>query len=289
MPPKLSLSSFRALYHALEDGKAPVEQLLEAALQQLPKYIEGLEKDRVPGAPQPNSHQLSLWYAASRVNDLLLVPLQNHISFPNRPEIPQYRNHVELTEDTYRHWWEALGFAVAQQSNYHPFWHELVQIIEDEALAVPVQIERVFWPVLTFGQLLFSRAGVQVRTQPGFFVKEQAENYRLFQTFHRVWRPTDDLSIGWGHNSQWATDFRRDYATETGYWFNADGPCDLTSGTLPLVGDDGDSYCDDDLTYAEHVELLVNRCLVRTPKPDKDYSIFDCRLFVRYENAERLR
>lgn len=248
-----------------------------------------LEKDRVLSGPQTHSHQLSLWYAASRVNDLLLVPLQNTITFPYRPEPPIYRNHVELTEDAYRHWWEALGFAVAEQTSYHPFWHELVQVIEDEALTVPIQIERVFWPALTFGQLLFSRAGVQVRTQPGFFIKEQAENYRLFQTFHRVWRVTEDLSQGWGHNSQWATDFRRDYATEAGYWFNADGPCDLTPGTLPLVGDDGDSYCDDALTYDEHVELLVNRCLVRTPKPDTSYSIEECRLFVPYENAECLR
>lgn len=228
--------------------------------------METLEKDRVPGASERHSHQLSLWYAASRVNDLLLVPLQNTIAFPDSREPSSYRNHA----------------------SYHPFWHELVQVIEDESLPVPVQIERVFWPALTFGQLLFSRAGVQVRTQPGFFVKEQAENYRLFQTFHRVWRPTEDLSQGWGHNSQWATDFRRDYATEAGYWFNIDGPCDLTPGTLPLIGDDGDSYCDDDLTYDEYVELLVNRCLVRTPKPDTSYCIEDCRLFVPYENANQL-
>jgi hypothetical protein len=34
-------------------------------------------------------------------------------------------------------------------------------------------------------------------------------------------------SFGWGHNSQWKTDFRRDYLTADSYQFNVDAETDI--------------------------------------------------------------
>jgi hypothetical protein len=35
------------------------------------------------------------------------------------------------------------------------------------------------------------------------------------------------VSHGWGSNSQWGTDFRRDYVTDEAYVYNVDGTIDL--------------------------------------------------------------
>src|SRR6266550_1650701 len=91
---------------------------------------------------------------------------------------------------------------------YSPFFHEIV---------------RQFWPGLMFGSMMFARAGVGVRCHPTILRKDVAETSPMYFTYSRRRRLTVDLSMGWGHNSQWRTNFRRDYVDGDVYHFNVDG------------------------------------------------------------------
>jgi len=51
----------------------------------------------------------------------------------------------------------------------------------------------------------------------------------LYFTYLRRSRPTCDLSHGWGSNSQWSTDFRRDYAGGGMLHHNVDGVATLSA------------------------------------------------------------
>jgi hypothetical protein len=78
----------------------------------------------------------------------------------------------------------------------------------------------------------------------------------LHEVFLRRYRATSDLSLGWGTNSQWKTDFRRDYLTATAYQLNVDAE-DLSSERW---------YAPPPLTEAERRDVIRHRCLVRRPE-----------------------
>jgi hypothetical protein len=103
------------------------------------------------------------------------------------------------------------------------------------------------------GPLVIARAGVVA----GGFVKEIAESSTLYWAYYRANRRTEDLSRGWGHNSQWRTALRRDYLLGGIAYYNVDA--------RPA----GPPH-DEDLTAAEKLELLRHRCFVRCPKRHDD-------------------
>jgi hypothetical protein len=152
-----------------------------------------LERHRyVDGTPWPlpnkDAWELSEFYALSRVNDDLLLPFQGD---PDS-EVPP-----SLTQEAYARFFEALGFEPFSERPYSPFHHEIVAVAE-AADAVAITVERVVWPGLLFGQLLFSRAGVQIRCPPGTFDVPATEGSTLYWAHRRLRRPTMDLSVGWG-------------------------------------------------------------------------------------------
>ena len=59
-----------------------------------------------------------------------------------------------------------------------------------------------------------------------------------------------DLSHGWGHNSQWRTDFRRDYIADGHLHYNVDA--------------DPSARSNDDLDDRDRLDLLRYRCSIRT-------------------------
>jgi len=101
------------------------------------------------------------------------------------------------------------------------------------------------------GCMMFCRAGVTVRGGTHFIEKNIAETSKIYFTFRRNNRPYEDLSHGWGHNSQWRTDFRRDYVTDSEFYYNVDN-------NVELVFPD------------QRIELLTNRCLIRSINPTCD-------------------
>ncbi|WP_147256536.1 hypothetical protein [Pseudonocardia hierapolitana] len=114
-----------------------------------------------------------------------------------------------------------------------PFHHEIFAVVSDES-APAATVEDVLWPGHWYGDLLFSRAGVRVRA-PGHLIDPvTATTSTLYFTFRREPRRTNDLSHGWGSNSQWGTEFPRFYSDAEGLHLNWDGRIDIgTDGPVP--------------------------------------------------------
>lgn len=209
------------------------------------------------GRNQVNEEMLDdLWtlYAFSRVSDFLLLPYQNGThdgSFWTGPAISSDERVAFFT---------ALGLERIDTPDFHPFYHEIVVVDQATDAANPISVVDELWPGFMLGHLLICRAGVHVRGGADFILKDIAESSTLYWAHQRKNRPYRDLSQGWGHNSQWRTEFRRDYTNGRDFVYNADGTRDAR---LP-------DPKREDLSPDERVELLINRCFVRTPEPDDD-------------------
>lgn len=206
-------------------------------------------------------------YAPFRVASILLLRFQS----PRKPGEDWPGPPITLAE--FQRFWEACGFRAAQESAFHPFYHEIVAVQPAADSAAPVEIVRECWPALLLGEMLFLRAGCVVRGGRDHVVPEIAERSHLYWTFCRRDRPCSDPSCGWGHNSQWRTAFRRDYRTAAGFHFNVDG---TPVERAPLDPQEE--------TPVETLrELIRFRALVRTAVPDDSdfypypYSCFEPR------------
>ena len=225
--------------------------------------------------------ELWQWYALSRVSDRLLIGIQAGDDFyrlpQHREEAPPlgewWRNSV-VTAEQYAEFFAALGLTPFEGLPFSPFYHEVVEVVEDPHLTGGPVVERVFWPGLNFGKMLFARAGVSVRCPPGFYRKDIAENSCLYFAYLRLHRKTQDLSDGWGSNSQWGTKFRRDYDSDGVFRYNVDGrhPLGLK---YEASFHPKELRPDDDLTPEERVELLTHRSFVRCHKDDRDCWPYD--------------
>jgi hypothetical protein len=219
--------SFRELYEEIRDyegGDVYAGVVRRHALDEERRWLEAFGMRR--GKPIPEAAAEELWqlYALSRVVDVL-------------------RLDADISE-----FMESLGLQRIEQGAFHPFFHEVVSI--GDAFAE-------VWPGYMLGPLVIARAGV-VATG---FVKEVAEHSTMYWAYRRANRPTEDLSMGWGSNSQWRTSFRRDYLLDGMLYYNVDGR--------------GGRGIDDDLDAAEKLELLRHRCFVRCRKRHDDRWPYD--------------
>ena len=279
------IPSFKALFHALEvyEGAHAYEEVLlpwlpraQEAMAKLGQYGDPVAMAWRRGDSDPcRGNDLSYYsclqhlYALSRVSDLLLVPFEpvrlellRDTIRDGEPWLPS----AVLTEDERRAWWQALGMSpIPETQPFHPFYHEIVAVEQAEDPTEPISVTATLWTGFLLGQMLFARAGVAVRGGREHIVKEIAETSRLYWTYWRNNRRASDASHGWGHNSQWATDFRRDYATHEAYYYNVDGNID---GPIPLL--DADGRVDPEATTEElsprgALEIMRHRCLVTEP------------------------
>ena len=189
------------------------------------------------------------FYALHRVNELLLLSFQEGSA--------EGTSVAKITMDEYIRFWTKLGFEVVNQTEFHPFFHEIYKVEQCEDEDYQPEIIKVQWPCLMFGELLFSRAGVWIRVGSNRIDKKTAENSTLYWSHRRNHRPYTDLSQGWGHNSQWSTSFRMDYWNKEMLYYNMN--CD--EGLIPE---------DDELSYDQRMEVLKHRCFV------KSQEISDC-------------
>ena len=225
--------------------------------------------------------ELWQWYALSRVSDRLLIGLQAADDFYCSPQqcleaLPEreWRRSSIITGEQYAAFFAALGLTPFYHLLFSPFYHEIVEVVEDPNLTGKPVIDRVFWPGFLFGEMLFTRAGVGVRRPPGFCRKDIAENSCLYFTNRRLHRKTEDLSHGWGSNSQWATKFRRDYDAGGAFHYNVDGEHPLGPHYEASFGPAGQGTYGD-FTLEERVELLTHRSFVRCTKDDRDCWPYD--------------
>jgi hypothetical protein len=208
--------------------------------------------------------QEAMWnlYALSRVNELLLLSFQ---------EGAGESKIAHVTFDEYEAFFAHIGFAVVAPGTFSPFHHEIVQVHQSNQDEEPIGVLEYLWPGLMFGDMQFSRSGVEVIGGRKHVVKDIAEQSTLYFAFRRQHRKTNDLSMGWGSNSQWRTSIRRDYESSGRWIYNADGKNLLN---VPAISEEDR----DGLTHEERVELCKNRCFIITSKQDEDLWPFDDQL-----------
>ncbi len=267
---------YRQLYDDLMDfsGAAVYQDVLAPWIEAHPKERDWLRAfGKRTGDPFPPATIEDLWrlYAVSRVNELLLYRYQ-----PSSADgTPSYES-PELSISDYERFAADLSLEPVPASQFSPFFHEIVTDEPSADSGAPITVVAEYWPALMLGDMMFSRAGVAVRGGSDCVDSEIAASSTIYWAFRRKNRPYHDLSRGWGSNSQWRTSLRRDYRIRGRLHFNVDGKYDLGEGGSLGPNEDG-------LSLAERLELLTNRCFIRTAKPHEGLWPYDGRYSVPIE------
>ncbi|HST83411.1 MAG TPA: hypothetical protein VLL08_16895 [Kineosporiaceae bacterium] len=289
---------FRRLYKGLfePDDHAGVRRYLQSQLQTATDHLSELSPLRTrellpPGGHTGSDEQLSRimkLYALSRVSDWLVESIYQAgeagavFSGTDRPWVHEqldFRGSESDARTLHLEFLSGIGLTVFEHAHtFSPFHHEIVAVVQDPTAAT-VTVEEILWPGFSFGDLLFSRAGVRVRAPQHLIDATAATTSKLYFTHRRHPRPTDDCAVGWGSNSQWATSFDRFYADQEGLHFNWDGPVDI--GDDPPLQRPGVPPNEDPLD--ERREVLLHRCFVtRRPLPNEfDRWPYEDRLSIK--------
>ncbi|MFJ5229843.1 hypothetical protein ACIQBJ_08040 [Kitasatospora sp. NPDC088391] len=215
-------------------------------------------------------------YALSRVADVLALEFQP--PYGDGPVLDGVRMEVAPAERSA--FFVRLGMTeVGAAGGFDPFLHEIAELVPAEDPDAPIELLDVLWPGLTFGELLFVRAGVRVRAGARVAEPGWADGSPMYWAHRRRGRRPVDLSHGWGSHSQWRTSHRMDFRTADGDRWNVVRDSERLSEHRA-----GDGR----LTAAEAGELLRHRCLLRRPAgcpdlvPDSqeaaDFWLFDSSL-----------
>ncbi|EYF00502.1 hypothetical protein [Chondromyces apiculatus] len=267
---------FRSLHEALLDAppERAVEEVLVPWIPRGREILDGLRHHAraTPGAWARDTRaklhgrieeDLQELYALSRVIDVLLLPFQSG------PEDTWAGPALTLEQLTA--FLTALGLQRQERSAFHPFQHEIVEVVASGDPGEPISVIETLWPGFRMGQLLIARAGVRVRGGGRHLDPRVAGRSTLHFTHRRRGRPTHDLGAGWGHNSQWRTRFRRDYEDAGVCYYNVDGTLDAAAGELSFQDrEELREGAEPELTAEERVELLVHRSFIKTRKDDLD-------------------
>ena len=198
-------------------------------------------------------------YALFRVTSTLLLRFQS-----GRADGTDYQGPA-ITIEGFQRFHEQLGLRVPDVLEYHPFFHEILSVSPAPHEDSPIHLAEYAWPCLMLGDMMFCRAGCAVTGGASHVVKKIAESSQLYWTYRRKDRPHNDLSHGWGTNSQWRTAHRRDYRSADRYHFNVDGRQSLNDPNCAV----------DDLPMDTMIELVRNRCMIRTRIDDSVLFPYD--------------
>ena len=208
------------------------EPELLSLLERNPAIVAELRDVGRPGAHRVDADQELLWATAmGRLADILIAP---HQPVDDDPAL--------LAWTTREAWWSgplpapgawaafrrAVGASAIAEDEFHPFFHEIVEVRPDEDPDQPPVLVGEHWPGAMIGGLLLARAGVTVRAGARRMDPVVAARSCMYWAWWRRNRVVRDLSHGWGHNSQWRTDFRRTTSSVTSFTTTSTG-----SGSTP--------------------------------------------------------
>lgn len=224
------------------------------------------------GKPIPSVSEEESWelYALNRVFDLLILRFQDGGADAGW-DGPQ------ISMDEFLEFIKALGLTSVMPASYSAFYQEIICVQPSNKPSFAPAITAYRWPCVMLGNLLILRGGVELTAEVNVLSPSLAGNTTLYWTYRRKGRPHQDLSHGWGSNSQWRTAFRRDYVIGGVQYFNVDGEQDLQA-----KGDELTRILESDpeLTLEERIELLTNRCFVKCTKPHDDLWPYDDRFQI---------
>jgi hypothetical protein len=274
-----AMTTFRDCYHSLVDAHLSGDHPRPIAIDILLDWAERLRPLMAHLARYAPADarllrgptiQDDLWqlYALSRVSDLISLPFQPPAADPRLQQpVPA------LSAMDYQAFWEALGLRLLTPSSYHPFFCEIAEVLQAPDDDAPIALRDVRWPGLMFGDLLIARAGVAVWGGAQHVRADIAPSSVLYFAHGRRYRFSNDLSHGWGSNSQWRTDFRRDYVDTDRYYYHVDGTFAADLPTPPEL--EAFPAMRSEITPAQRVELVRNRCFITTDLPSDDRWPFD--------------
>jgi hypothetical protein len=261
---------FRQLYEALLD--TPLDDRNALLSQWTARTSDELDtvtplRHRPASVGDAPGNQLSTLYALSRVSDFLIEEGCPPGDFARGSAGGRTVDQDVLAAHTA--FFDNAGLRRYEHAeSFSPFHHEIFAVTRDDTLDTVI-VDGVLWPGFFFGDLLFCRAGVHVRAPAALIDAATATTSTLYFTSRRVPRRTNDLSDGWGSNSQWRTDFHRNYADSGGLHVNWDGRTYLGDPFDVPPNDPNDA-----LTLAQRRELLLHRCFVTAPPPEQEWDMF---------------
>lgn len=247
-------ANYRDLYDKIihSGAKAIYEDLIVP-------WLENTQPERATtGCTEVKTEDLWRLYALGRLNELLLVSFQGGF--------------LEIGSDQYKAIMESLGLSLASHAKFNSFFHEVVEVVPADNKEEKIKIREVKWPAVMSGDLLISRAGCVVQGGADVINKQIAEKSTLYWSHRRENRSFNDLSLGWGSNSRWRTQFRRDYKIGDKYYFNIDAPFDVSGEARNKPKG---KFQKEDLSLEERIELLTNRCFIKTEKQNDDLFPFN--------------
>lgn len=250
------MQDFRTLYNTLIEyqGDNVVTDVLSVWMSEAEsevKWLHELAARSQGDIPKVSERELESLYALSRVNDIFLLRFQSGKFDGNWKGVD-----ISLVE--YKKFFKGLGLVEYGQAHYHPFFHEVVEVSDKGDFCE-------YWPTLMLGSMLFSRAGVRCPNST-YVTKGVADRSTIYWTFRRSYRPCEDLSHGWGHNSQWGTSLRRDYYIGDRLFYNVEGVI-----SAEVVQEDDE----DNLSCAQRIELVRNRCFTCSTREHTDLWPYD--------------
>jgi hypothetical protein len=226
---------WRALCEELLDygGEACTDDVLLPWVEANPRSVADLHQIGQAGAmniPIPNDHDnytpLQALYALTRVLDLLIAPFQEAPPqrAPVRPDRDEPPGWTGMAPDkrAYGAFCHGVGGVEIAEEAFHPFFHEIVAVQPADDPGHPPELVAQHWPGFLAGSLLLARAGVTVRAGSRWLDPHVASRSPLYWAWWRRGRLAVDESRGWGPNSQWRTDFRRDYYIDGEAYYNVD-------------------------------------------------------------------
>lgn len=262
------------LIRDLRDEGAPGfgAEVLLPWLAERPEIVTELrEIGRPDSHRRPVSDEVSFGlYALSRLVEILIAPYQ---PVDGDPKL--------LAWTTGEPWWpgpmpsatawsefrSALGAVEIAEDAFHPFFHEVVRVVPADDPDEPPSLVEQLWPGAVVGGLVLVRSGVVVRAGANRLDPAVAAKSCLYWAWWRRNRLVRDLSHGWGSNSQWGTEFRRDYVVGDELHYNVDLRLN------PQMSRTGDEVSD--LPFEDRRELLRWRHSRTIDLGDDEWPYFD--------------
>ncbi|SUB81779.1 Uncharacterised protein [Pragia fontium] len=215
-------------------------------------------------------------YALSRVLDCLTQ------CFQYKDRVAINSKEPFISREQYISFAQRLGLSIKTPEVFNPFFYE---IIRAESGKPNFDILEIRYPALMLGHLLINRGGVVISMSPSEYNIDLVNNAEIYWAYTRSHRASNDLSHGWGSNSQWRTGFRFDFECSNGFIYNSQGSVDLnltSDSTFQILQEDS-------LSLFEARELTMYRHFITSTRDDDDLFPYNYKFFdAKDENLELL-